>query len=911
MRRTLFPIVLRRIASAILFAMASSPAPAQTDAVELYSDSFDVEPLDKRNGKTWPDGWVRVADPEHPSFNPALWNNIPGESRSGPGYLLLRTQGGGTALELDRPFRVAPGQAYALSVWIRTRGLRQNRAYAALRYFDRFNRFLREERTGTVEGTAAWSRVVLATETIPPEAALAQIRLALEGPDLAGEGWFDDLDFRSEYRISVQLPEHPGNIFESGEAVHFQYVVPVVDPGTYVLEDEVLDAFGRQIFTPRASRQEGMTGARLIYPRTYRISQPGYYESVLTLRTRLTAYRENPLDLRVFPPVSVPFLLPREEVVARRRIPFVLLHAWRSPEDVRRPFGFTVRPSTASVLPEHQDLTGHLQPGVAKILLWESAAERFGPPVPRERILSLARGLRSVGTDLVAVLEEPPIDVLRRVPSPERLTGMRDFFSVDPSIWREELEALVRDHRTYIAAYQIGGEGDRSFAAAGADDPVRARVRAAIRDQLLYSEVGFPRDLAAGGGAGAADATGDFTDLAIPPGVPADAASPVPSGPGWRHTLGLVPVDPDRRIPTTEAQIIDFVRRAVLARAQAKPWERVCVNPLVDSRRGLLTLEGYPTPAFVAFRTCNDLLAQTELVREPPGGDPVRLFDDPRVQSWIFRQTYPEGDRILIALWTDEPRPVSKSFYPGPGSEWVHPMGWGERIRSGVPLRIERMPHFITGVDDPFLKTQLSIQLIPGRVFLKGTPVEMALEFKNRFPRKIENVSLTLRPPVGSKWELSQDVFRVKELEPGATWRKTFTVRFPLDERSGFRPVAVSARLEAEREYVFEVTRQIEIGSLIRLILNFEPGDGVPPTLATTVFNDSREPVTVNLTYLLPGGRLPITRTVGPIPPGGKTPEPSKIRLPNDPSILGEPLRVVARQQAGTLYTIREVEIPR
>ncbi len=184
------------IAWGLLIVAANLSAPIDVrhpDAVEMFHCGF--EPADDREYDGWPDGWTRKRGTTHPAYLPARIV----ETAAPEGHAALRIDlNGGAATILSPDIEVKPLFSYVVEGFVRTEGLKHDRAWFSVTFYDaqhdgvgnvRFAALCRERRLAQA---SQWGRLA------PPNdrAALCRHRAASGAgrkADLNGAAQFDDI----------------------------------------------------------------------------------------------------------------------------------------------------------------------------------------------------------------------------------------------------------------------------------------------------------------------------------------------------------------------------------------------------------------------------------------------------------------------------------------------------------------------------------------------------------------------------------------------------------------------------------------------------------------------------------------------------------------------------------------------
>lgn len=878
--------------------LAFLPSESRADET-VFVDGFESAP-NPRTLMPW--GWERVSDdalreerPALPRYNVVL-QLAESRSRGGRSVLVFRTLGEGTALRLAAPVPVRPGRAYTLSAWGRGVGLESDRLRIDLEWLDARGRMLRADTSDAVPAPAAWARLAVIATMPPPKAESVRPILRMDGPDVRGEGWFDDVELREHVHLTINSGTHPGNLFRLGEPVEYTLSLHGADPGTYEVHRTV-ETLDGEVIVPRARfARTSEAGGTLLIPDRFAVPRAGYFESRVQVRRD-------------------------DRVIAERTVPLGILDDELRNSVGLGDFGTALDPAPAGLPPPHVHL---------ETLLAEGGLRRVKVPLPpigtRDEALDDLTGLVTNRFafnrfELIGMLQveaggaDPNAKAVAERTLCARLRG-------GDAAWWEGLSAVVRRYRGDLKMFQVGFDEERSLALAPDLDALLARVGAAIKGDLTFAAVGIPVPWPAPERGG----------LEQPPfffAVHAGVAPVIEPPPAWllagagsqppaqrrltlrTQPLGTGPTDTLPRLGPTASetrlgqegagraaavrdQLADLARRAVSARRFG--WSTIYVAPLYGLPSALLDAEGFPTPAFHAWRTLNALLTGAAY------DGPAFAFTD--VESHVFRRgddVSRRGDDTVVVLWATR-EPVVKEFWLGDGVRAVDLAGRAAPLANGAPLRIGPEPVFLLGVTREIIRTQRAIAVEPAVLDLREHEQTLHFILRNEFPDAIKDIRISRVRDAAGTWTVAPQESRLPLLAPGKSFDVTLSVRLPFRESPGTRDLTAEVHFEADKPYTTVVSRAVEIRSPLKLTLQSLPpsGPGQPSQVAMEVRNlreptgkpqeDAERVLRVRLTTTLPTGS-PLNRYFD-LPPGGTSP------------LLQFPLRGAAGRVVAVLHEI-------
>jgi hypothetical protein len=456
---------------------------------------------------------------------------------------------------------------------------------------------------------------------------------------------------------------------------------------------------------------------------------------------------------------------------------------------------------------------------------------------------------------LVGVVLPPPAD------TPER--SLRARLRAGDTAWIEE---RVRVFGGYFKIYQIGADGDPAFAGAGPEAAALfAAARGAVTRALTFASSGLP-------------VPAPPPELTMPDPLPDfvavdasdDPARAFATPPGWvlrsgerRLTLRLRPLAGPSRGAAAHAQIADLARAAVEARRHG--WTILHAAPLHGVPSALLDAEGFPTPAFHAWRTLNGLLSGSVYA------GPAFAFAD--VESRRFDRTGREG---VIALWS-RGAPVVKELRLGAGVRVADLSGNVRHLPPDGRLSVGPEPVFLLGVNPALIEMLQRITVEPSDLTLREGEQTLTLTLRNTFPEPLRALRVSRIHADAPGWNISPAEAQTAVLPPSGAFAVPLTVRLPVGEAPGARELLAEAAFTADKTYDVLIHLPVRVLSPLDLALRAVPDPAAGGRRVEIAVANRREPtgdaaqdaaraIKVRLTVALPAS-LPEDQHLR-LPPG-------------------------------------------
>lgn len=767
----------RYVEAASAQSLDSRPLPGTQSVFSLdFAESKDV------NYDNWPDYWTRRVGEGFPAYLKMEIVDVP--SPDSPRSLVAELDGGGVAA-FSPPIQVSTLFSHVLEVWIRAEGIRHDRVFTTLSFFDSRNNPLHIARSAEIVPGPKWRLLRLGPLDLDlPQAETVVVGLHVEPrekADLKAAVWFGTIRLGRLPRLSVRLNRAHG-LYQEGEAVQAEYTAAGIAAQSPPLELEILDPDGntlervqaplevRPAFGPDEIPREESLRANPPHFGVWKwdvpLSQPGYYVLRATLSTPEGARR------RVEVPVAL--LAPVSQISAA-------------------PFGWSL-PRGADPLDLRDLLEVIRLSGVSwvKFPVWTDDSAK---PETLEELGFFLERLRGQGVQTVGLLCEPPPTL--RGPWTGRTTAA-EFFAADTELWRPSLELTLARFGLLVGRWQLGRDDDLGFTAVSHPEEIVRRVSAEVSKVLYGGQVGTAWDWLEPPPVGRGSPWRSLQFTTEPPMTAAEVR---------RYLAGYAKPDAETALwvdlrPLNRSEyplpvrITDLVLR--MAAVKANGAEAGFHPDPFDPRCGLFRPDGFPTEMLIPWRTAVHSLRD----RTPRGS--IRLPGES--QNLIFG----DGETSMMIVWNQEPG--EETLYLGEAVSTTDV--WGRtaplsRLGEKQRLSVGPLPQFLEGVHLPVALWRQACQLGVARVpSVYGKPISNQLRFRNTFPQA---VSGTVRLPGGRGWRLEPETAAFKLL-PNEEIAVPFVLTLPLDAEAGVQPFVVHFSVQSDRRYEFDVFHTLEIG---------------------------------------------------------------------------------------------------
>jgi len=765
-----------------------------------------------------PDRWVRIIDSSHlPWVNGSLVKRQP----YGKAYLIILNHAP-AALETRKFLKIDYRSTYALTGEVSTHKMGETTISFEVRFFNKLREPIPASEiptvsTGPIGGTG--NSFITFEKTfgpLPEEAVYTKIRCVLDGreEDYGGKCVFDNIRLKPFPAISL-VPER--RVFRRGQSASLELRFAGLRPGIYNGEKAVLDWQSKPLARPQKMPPMVAAEDETIEP------------DVVTLPTESVGF------------YYFRFILRRKgEIVFNMLEPFLVVE---DPEPMRTMhFGVFLPdepPSTGEMLKALDNL------GVGVVALPFDLYHLDNAENRRERLQQLGkRGFERAGFFRLR-------DADRKVKEHRGCEGILDclyrhesamtFAEKNFRAFGDSIEDWILSHPMDPSVLQ------RGLAPAAKEEPKFLEIIGRMRKASSWPSLGVPFSSKASARLNA-DITLTTERFGALPAALETIETPAETGSGNDGSTQVSKLRrwaviqlPQKGETITRDDMVNFSRQLIMLRAAGV--DTILIDPLWGE--GLFDAKWKMRPLVAIYRTMVRTLGDYE---PSPLRDPItgkELHFGPDVKSLYFRL----GEEYLLAVWTDKPGGTMIRGFWGKTLQWSDIWGetrgrWGLQqitgaegkfredtesrfvpgIRNLAEFHVVREPRFITGIDVPLIKTQLSLQFVPDRVLPRSQPQKLSLRLTNFFSREIQGKVRIQHSTATEGWEFSTREFDYS-LDPGATWIGDFEVSVPSAALSGKRPVSISvttSSTEAVGQHQINVERELEISRLVQVAYSFD-----------------------------------------------------------------------------------------
>ncbi|MEE8452143.1 MAG: hypothetical protein V3R99_09520 [Thermoguttaceae bacterium] len=752
------------------------------EATKAFHCTFD-ESWDK-NFDEIPDGWTRQKGPGYPRYVSVAISDEP----SVVGDRCLRIDlDGGAATAFSPPTMVGPLFSYVLEAYVKTEGLKYDRAYLSITLLDDERNRLETYTSEKVRQTAGWQKIRLG----PIAPVDSNVRAAIIGlhvepgrrEDLTGSVLFDDIWLGRLPRMAMKTTS-PNNFFTDPRLVEVTCTASGFLDANPRVRFQLEDVLGQELahFESPLSTKQAAANAALtldsfadqqvgsIGKATWKppISDPGFYRIRVMMAGQKTAIHQRELTLVVVDP---------------RRNP------------TGGEFGWTVPQGDQPLpLPLLNQLISHAGINCVKYPFWYDEA---GGDEVVSRVIAFAERLSAGGIELVGLLNRPPKSLRSRYGRADSLS-VADIFSPNPAVWYPSLETVMTRLATRVRRWQLGDDHDTSFVGypnvakkigqiKHELDRIGQDVRVGIGWEWLHE---FPE---------AADgkAPWQFLTLSTRPALTHLELARYLQGSADANVDRWVDIEPlSRQHYSLEVRATDLVRRMIAAKIEGAD-AIFCPDPF-STDHGLMNDDGTPGELFLAWRTAAMAL----------GG--ARYLESIQLPGKSHNQIFGRVDDAVMIVWNE--RPTEEVLYLG---EHVRQIDiWG---RSTVPeqrghkqvIKVGPLPSFIVGLNEAVTRWRQDFKFAETQIpSIFGRPHLNSFSITNHFTRGTSGVATLVMPEI---WlvDPAEISFRMANREQ---LQQLFQIKLPDNASSGRHNVRVDFLVRGEREYNFSVYRKMDIG---------------------------------------------------------------------------------------------------
>ena len=877
-----------------ILALGSNSLPANhcPGAVEVFSCNFTEAQDQDYDG--WPDGWTRGRGPGLPQY---VRVQLAKQSPPGGGRSLKIELNGSGAVAYSPPIPVDSLSAYVLEGYIRTTGLKHDHAFYSLTFLDRDRQKLRVCESEKVVATNGWQRLRLGPITLDdkPKYVILGLHLGPRGDveDLTGSASFGDLWLGRLPRVALKAkaenaasPElAAAHWFTDPQDIQIRCSISGLDAKKSQIVFTLQDAFGKELArdTQAISAKRSDSTSSTATPdqnsedpieAVWKPSVPGqgYYRvQAIVSKVAETDDSRSTQKAAEWMPIGQADLT--MVVIKSHQAATGSEFGWELPRDNR-----------LISLSQFGELLGETGVRWVKYPLQSDAGK--GPPI--DPLITFTDRINQQGMELVARLYVP--EGKEPVPAVES-------FSRDPKTWYPSIEAVQARLGTQIRWWQIGDDRDTYWTSCSDLGTRVARVKSELDRIGQDVHVGVAWDWQQplpplDASKKTTKTAWQFLMLVSNDSTTARelgdqlAALQVPGVDRWL-VLNALPSEGH----STEDRVSNLVKRIIAAKVSGVEGI-FCANPQ-DAQHGLIHDDGTPTELLVPWRTTALALGGAQYVGslDLPRGTPNAVF---------IRQ-----GELTMAVWND--RPIEDMADLGEKIQQLDlwggstPCGKTSTDSSnaaasesiGTTIRADRLPTFLTGLNEPVVRWQLDATL--ARETLPSIAFERqgnSLRLKNSFPKAVKGRATIVAP---ADWRVEPRTIEF-HLAPGESWQQPLNIVLPLNVIAGRHQVPIDFEIEADRVYHVRAWRRIEIGMgevLIKMTSRLDNNGELE--IEQTLTNRGKKPVSFRCSVSAPGRRLQTANVFG-LATGS---DQKLYRLPDGEDLVGKTLWLRAEEVNG------------
>ena len=773
----------------ILAALASGtsdaqPGSAPSDAVEIFHCSF-ARDWDA-NFDDWPDGWQRQRGAEYPHY---VKIGIEADATASQERCLTIGLDGGAAAVHSPELQVSPNFSYVLHCRVKSAGLKHDRVFVTIDFLDEDGNWLESATSEPMENTSSWIDVQVGpvspvSDRVRKAVLSLSVRPLGKRSDIVGSVSLDEVGLGRLPRMEVGTDSSFNVYTDPDEIVVTCELSGIRDRSPDILF-ELLDFSGQILDSHRTQLAGRAIEEALIDPSavtSQAAAKPAGYEGETTWQPPIADYGH--YRVRVT-------MLVNNDVMNQKTISMAVVPPLPNPP--QGPFGWTLHrgdsPLSFAQLTELLPLTAI---NWVKMPVWFRADDDSRG----DQLVMFTEQLAASDIEMVGILDAPPpgTELHKRM---GQSVSIADILSLDPSNWRDSLDAVMTRLSLRIRWWQLGGDHDTGFVGY----PGLIRKLHDVREQLfrfgqevrmglswrwIYQHDIHPL------------APWNFQQFFSSPALTGDeiGAYLTATAGGVRDRWVLVePLPRDQY--SADDRVRDLVSQMLAAKIHGA--DAIFVPQPFSTEVGLMNDDGTPGELLLPWRTTAALLSNAEFLGSihMPAGSQNRIF------------AKKDGD-VVMAIWNDVVD--EEVIYLG---EAVRALDiWGRETtpanrehRSVIP--VGPLPTFVTGVSKPVALWRMALKFDDERIpSVFGRSHRNGIRVMNSFEQG-GGGTMTIEPPTG--WRITPARIDFKAAR-GEKIEKRFEVTLPQDASSGPQPVLVEVDLLADRHYHFTVYRRLTVG---------------------------------------------------------------------------------------------------
>ncbi|WP_146117807.1 MULTISPECIES: hypothetical protein [Pirellulaceae] len=860
------------------------------EAVELFHCDFEED--SDLNYDLWPDQWTRRTGPGYPRYvDIEITDQEPGEGKRA----LVMKLDGGSATAYSPPIAIRDIFSYVLEARIKTKGLKYDKAYISLTFFDSNQQPVETYYSEKFRETGDWLKIrigPIAPENSGLELAVIGLHIGPENEvdeDLTGEVLFDDIWFARLPKMTLETADG-GFCYYNDQPIEVNCKVSGILERDPTIIFELVDV-GRQ----NLARHESRLDAKVVARKAEKISEL-FGKKAHQDKDWDVGYAG---DINWTPPITEngyyevrATMMGSSGLMHRRVMTMAVVSRDVSPEGGE--FGWTL-PDGEKPLDFQRMFDLLVTGGVSwvKFPVWyaDNDLERAN------NIARFAERLHKHHINMVAVIDKPPADI-RNLFGEQETMLVANVFS-EPLLWRPYIEPILTRLSLTVHYWQLGADNDVSFVGYRNLDEKLRQIRQEIRISGQDIILGIPWRWMA---APPSEAKPPFDFLAfsvLPASGEIDGLLPMTKDElgtyldkSMGQTTRFATVFPlPRSKYSTEERARDLVEKMVAAKIHRV--DAAFMTMPFDREYGLMNEDGSPSELLLPWRTTARLISGREYLGQIqlPGGSPNHVFS--------------RNGRTVMLVWNS--REVTETLYLGDDVKIIDL--WG---RESTPeqdgkkqiIPVGPIPQFLIGLNDGVAKMRLAFKFDPARLESDfGRTQRIEATVKNTFPTAVSGVARLISPDV---WNVNPGILRFK-LTRGGEIKSPYKILLRADASSGMQPVRIDFQISADKEYEFSVYRDIQVGSGMMQVestteYDEETGDLI---IEATVHNLQEELISFDC-LLYAAGRKQMRQRIMNFGLGRTT---LVYRIPEGKDLMGTTILLRLREIGGTRVFNHRVEV--
>jgi len=750
------------------------------EAVEVFHCNFDASC--DADHDLWPDGWTRQRGQNYPNYVKIQLQ--PPSTPTGKPCLQVNLDGGGAAV-FGPPVQIETLYSYLLEAYVRTDGLKYDKAYLSLAFLDAQKYPLATYKSEDLTDTNGWKQLRLGPIAPPSsETHWVVIGLHLEprnGEDLKGTVQFADIWLGRLPRMALKTNQ-AYNLFLSPAKIEVTCTASGIADKNTDVTFKLIDLFDRCLASE--TRNLAAKSDALKAETQKDIANPGSAKI-------FTAAWEAPTPRPGFYKVQVE-MNAEGTVIQRRELTLALIEPRNSPAGGE--FGWSL-PQGDNPIPLSQLDFLLSQAGInwVKYPLW---CGQSNIDATLSQLLAFGERLDSLGIELVGLLNEPPEPLREQFESGPVVAAK--IFNLETKDWYPSLEPTLDRLGPMVRWWQLGGDTDASLETCPnlADKLRNIKNEMDRTAQDINLGIGWDWMNALPSKSGHKELPLRFVSLAAKtPLNESELAARLDSTKNSLQKRWVVLEPLSKSDYPLMVRVQDLVRRMITAKIHGADAV-FCPNPF-DADHGLMNKDGTPGELFLPWRTTAleltgaELLGSVELPRES--------------NNLIFTK----DDQTVMVVWNE--KPVEEVLFPGKAVKQIDLWGrtYNPEKRDETPVvQVDNLPTFVTGLSKHLARWALDLTLAQDRMAsVFGQVQATGFGIKNPFPHGVSG-TVKIIAPEGWLLEPKQVALR---LAAGEQLQQPISITFPYTVESGRHEVRFDFEIQADRLYKFSVIRHVEV----------------------------------------------------------------------------------------------------